>query len=308
MARPLLCALLLCAACSDDTFVEVRDFGSNPGALRMFEHAPPEVATPAPLLVVLHGCAQDHGFAQTGGFTQLADQAGFVVLAPEQGLFNNGDLCFNWYDDADTLLDRGEAHSIKQMIDSVLDRYVIDDERIFLVGVSAGAAMASMLVVDYPELIDGAAIFAGGPAGCAHSVADSAACMTATMSTAVDDGDAWADRVRDLTDHAGPWPRILAIHGADDLVVNPKMTDALVAQWTTLHAVTRRAGATLDSSAGPIEVETFGDNREVESVRFSNVGHTMPVDIDGGCGAAAPFLDDLDFCTARHAAEFFAID
>jgi poly(3-hydroxybutyrate) depolymerase len=37
---------------------ETRNFGSNPGALRMFTHLPKDIPNRCPLLVVLHGCTQ----------------------------------------------------------------------------------------------------------------------------------------------------------------------------------------------------------------------------------------------------------
>ncbi len=58
--------------------VEVDEFGSNPGGLRMFVYAPPKkLPAGAPLIVVLHGCGQDAGnFARTCGWIALAQRIG----------------------------------------------------------------------------------------------------------------------------------------------------------------------------------------------------------------------------------------
>jgi hypothetical protein len=43
---------------ASDHLTETRNFGPNPGALRMFSYLPPALPGPCPLLVVLHGCTQ----------------------------------------------------------------------------------------------------------------------------------------------------------------------------------------------------------------------------------------------------------
>jgi poly(3-hydroxybutyrate) depolymerase len=42
---------------------EVTGFGSNPGALEMFEYAPASLKAGAPLVVVLHGCTESSASA-----------------------------------------------------------------------------------------------------------------------------------------------------------------------------------------------------------------------------------------------------
>ena len=59
--------------------VEVHDFGSNPGALRMFKYVPqrPEPA----LVVVLHGCTQTAaGYDLGAGWSTLANRYGLPNL------------------------------------------------------------------------------------------------------------------------------------------------------------------------------------------------------------------------------------
>ena len=42
----------------ESPLVEVRDFGPNPGGLRMFKFVPEALQQPRALVVVLHGCGQ----------------------------------------------------------------------------------------------------------------------------------------------------------------------------------------------------------------------------------------------------------
>jgi poly(hydroxyalkanoate) depolymerase family esterase len=126
---------------------EVTGFGSNPGALRMFEHVPKNVQENAPVVVVLHGCMTNAGNIADTGWNDLADARGFVVVYPQQSYWNNGTLCFNWadpmgfgHDDAER--GGGESESIRQMTKYALARHHGDASRGYAAGFSAGAAMA----------------------------------------------------------------------------------------------------------------------------------------------------------------------
>ncbi len=298
--------------CACDVAVEITDFGDNPGGLRHFEYVPPDVGDDAPLLVMLHGCAQSHDVISSAGVVELADEAGFVVLAPEQGVLNNGNLCFNWFQAEDQNDSDGEAASIHAMVESVRSRHDIDASQIVVAGLSAGAAMAMNLAAIFPDLISGAASLAGGPAGCAKDVVEAAGCLAGTTTGS---GAFWADKARALVnDNAGDvdtrtrWPRIMVLQGSDDLVVNPAAADAIVSQWLTLHGVSAddaEDDAVTDniagSSAGDIIVSDFFavgadvDAPVVTRVIMEGVDHTLPID-DVGCGHEAAFVRDLDFC------------
>src|SRR5690242_12812622 len=97
--------------------VEVRQFGTNPGALRMFAFVPDNLQHPRALVVVLHGCGQSAaGYDLGAGWSTLAKHYGFALLMPEQQIANNANGCFNWFNPDDTLRGLGEAESIRQMI------------------------------------------------------------------------------------------------------------------------------------------------------------------------------------------------
>ena len=77
---------------------EIRAFGSNPGALRMFSYLPPHLSAESALVVVLHGCTQTAASYDLGaGWSTLADRYGFALLLPEQQRSNNPNGCFNWF-------------------------------------------------------------------------------------------------------------------------------------------------------------------------------------------------------------------
>ena len=132
------------------------DFGSNPGRLRGHGYCPAGLARKAPLVVVLHGCKQNAGdYDHRSGWSQLADLAGFALLYPEQSPGNNPNLCFNWFRPGDTRRDSGEALSIRQMIDAMIAAHGLDRDRVFVTGLSAGGAMANVMLATYPEVFAG---------------------------------------------------------------------------------------------------------------------------------------------------------
>lgn len=56
------------------------------------------------------------------------------------------------------------------MTDAVASAHPIDPARIFVTGLSAGGAMASVMLATYPAVFAGGAIIAGLPYGCASTI------------------------------------------------------------------------------------------------------------------------------------------
>src|SRR5262245_20400854 len=75
---------------------EVSGFGTNPGQLKMYEHAATSLPPGAPLLIVLHGCTQRAADVAQSGWNELADANGFAVVYPEQQTSNSPVRCFSW--------------------------------------------------------------------------------------------------------------------------------------------------------------------------------------------------------------------
>jgi poly(hydroxyalkanoate) depolymerase family esterase len=145
--------------------VDISEFGSNPGQLRMRFYVPKVAPAPGvPLIVVLHGCGQTaHEFAQDGEWLTLADRLRLPLplLLAEQTEQNNGQHCFNWFRPGDAARGRGEALSIQQMVAEAIRRFGSDPKRVFVVGLSAGGAMAAALLAAYPDVFAAGAVVAG---------------------------------------------------------------------------------------------------------------------------------------------------
>lgn len=288
---------------------EVFGFGTNPGDLRMFAYLPRTLAARPALMVVLHGCAQTAaGYDFGAGWSTLADRYGFALLMPEQQRANNPNACFNWFQPEDSERDRGEALSVRQMIEKVVADKGINPSRVFVTGLSAGGAMTSVMLACYPDVFAGGAIVAGLPYGAATNVQEAFESM---FQSPARPARAWGDLVRNASPHKGPWPRVSVWHGSTDKTVIPANAGEIIKQWTDVHglAVAPSAAAVVDGY--PREVWRDKSGHEViESYTITGMGHGTPLsagDAEGKFGEAGPFLLDVGISSSYHIAKFFGI-
>jgi poly(hydroxyalkanoate) depolymerase family esterase len=266
-------------------------FSPNPGNLRMLSYAPPGVDKP-PLVVVLHGCTQGaEAFAQGAGWIDLASRCGFALLCPEQRAANNANRCFNWFEPAHTRRGDGEAASIRAMIDRAVKLHDVDPQRIFVTGLSAGGAMAAVMLAAYPETFAGGAIIAGLPYGAASSMHEAFASM---MQPQPRSGPEWGRSLHGAGGQARDgWPDISIWHGGADSTVHVDNAEAIARQWRHAHGLDR-AAAEVDNVSG-YRRERWRDSGGFARVtRYSapGLGHGAPVKTSGtdACGEAGPFL------------------
>ena len=78
--------------------------------------------------------------------------------------------CWNWFDPKHQARASGEPSILAAIVDEVRSSYNVDPDRVYVVGVSAGGAMASILGATYPELFAAIAVFAGAEFKAATSV------------------------------------------------------------------------------------------------------------------------------------------
>ena len=130
------------------------------------------------LIVMLHGCTQSpDDFAAGTQMNRLADQHGFMVVYPEQAPNANGSKCWNWFKAQDQVRDSGEPSLIAGITREVAANYPVDLRRIYVAGLSAGAAMAVILGETYPELYAGIGAHSGLPYAAAHDMPSAFAAM-----------------------------------------------------------------------------------------------------------------------------------
>ena len=144
------------------------DFTDRSPPYRLFLPAAPALTAAVPLVVMLHGCDQDSQvFAEATGMNALAAQHGFVVIYPEQT--DHPLRCWRWYEPAHQARGQGEPAAIVSVVDAVVarDDVTIDQSRIYVAGLSAGASMATIVTATYPDVFAALAVVAGVPYGAA---------------------------------------------------------------------------------------------------------------------------------------------
>lgn len=280
------------------------DFGSNPGALTARHRIPSGHGDGLPLVVVLHGCTQSAAaYDHHSGWSQLADEAGFVLLYPEQQRGNNPNLCFNWFLPGDTQRQAGEVASIRQMIETMVEAHAIDQDRVFVTGLSAGGAMAASLLATHPEVFAGGAIIAGLAHGTARTIPEA---FDRMRGQGLPPERTLQRFVREASYHGGPWPRVSIWQGTADHTVAASNADAIAAQWRGVHGLDEAPSytRTTDVLARHVWCDPAGD-AVLEMNLVAGMGHGTP--LAPGLGAPGPYMLDVGVSSTREIARFWGI-
>jgi poly(hydroxyalkanoate) depolymerase family esterase len=288
---------------------EIVGFGSNPGNLRMLTHVPETVSSSPALVVVLHGCTQTAaGYDHGSGWSSVADRHGFVVLYAEQQEANNPKRCFNWFQAQDIERDKGEAHSIRQMVEHAIRQHNVDRSRVFVTGLSAGGAMTATMLATYPDVFAAGAIIAGLPYRCATSVPEAFECMFQGQTRSAQE---WGDLVRNASSHRGPWPKISVWHGSADATVKPMNAGEIIKQWTNVHGLKSSPSFSETVDGYPHRVWTSSSGEDlIEEYVITGMAHGTPLatgEDENSYGAAGPFLLDVGISSSYRIAQFWGL-
>ncbi len=201
---------------------------------RLYVPAGHDAAKPTTMLVVLHGCTQDAAdIARGTQFDAQADAGNFLVLYPEQTVAANPRRCWNWFDAAHQARGSGEPAILAALIARVGAAYQADPRRVHLAGVSAGAGMAGLLAVAYPERFASLSVASGVGWRAATDVTGAMVVMQQGAGEALPSGSAMRAA---MGTNAWPLP-VLVIHGGTDIVVRARNGDETARQFAALHDV-----------------------------------------------------------------------
>jgi poly(hydroxyalkanoate) depolymerase family esterase len=236
---------------------------------------PGAVGRSLPLVVMLHGCTQDpDDFAAGTGMNALAREQGFYVLYPAQAQDANPSRCWNWFKHNHQTRDRGETAVIATMTHAVIQARGIDPERVYIAGLSAGGAMASLVAAAYPETFAAVGVHSGLPPGAARSLPEGLAAMRAGAGgTALPAGI--PVRMRSKANPAPPAelpvPAIV-FHGDHDQTVHPRNGEQVVAAVLRSRV---RSGAPTDSRPVVEQGVSIQGRRYTRSTHRSDTGQPI---------------------------------
>src|SRR5271166_79319 len=184
-----------------------------------------------PLVVMLHGCTQSpDDFAAGTRMNLIAEEQTCLVVYPAQPSEANAAKCWNWFRLSDQRRGQGEPSLIAGITREVMLHYSIDPQRVYIGGLSAGAAAAAVMGATYPDLYAAIGVHSGLAWGAANDLPSAFTAMRQGDSPAASGfGD-----ISTVLERGSALPTIV-FHGDRDNTVHPRNGDHVIAQKRTAN-------------------------------------------------------------------------
>ena len=195
---------------------------SNPAGSRSYKLFVPSgyQGQPIPLVVMLHGCTQSpDDFAAGTRMNFIAEEQTCFVVYPAQRSDANPSKCWNWFRTTDQRRGEGEPSLIAGITRQVMRDYSVDPKRVYVGGLSAGAAAAAIMGATYTDLYAAVGIHSGLACGAATDMPSAFAAMR--------QGGGPGRSV--ISNGRPPFPAII-FHGDRDTTVHPNNGDQVLEQ------------------------------------------------------------------------------
>ena len=184
--------------------------------------------TPSAVVLLLHGCTQDPDqFAIGTEMNTYAEQYNFIAVYPAQPSSANSSKCWNWFETSHQSRGSGEPALLVGMINAVKSEFSVDNDRVYVAGLSAGAAMSVILGATYPDVF--AAIGVGS--GLEYKAATSSINAWTAMSSGGPDPVGQGNVAYSAMGSYARVVPVMIFHGASDYTVNTTNGHQVLSQW-----------------------------------------------------------------------------
>jgi poly(hydroxyalkanoate) depolymerase family esterase len=212
----------------------------NKSGIREFYLYSPS-AKPSGLVVMLHGCKTSAlEFDQGTEMSKYGAIHNLAVLYPEQNIFYNYDRCWNWFWGS-------ENEIIAEGIRTVQMRYGLKRDNTFMMGMSAGAAQASIMANEHRDLFKAALLHSGLQYLAATNLNDAQASLEHGAFTPYET----AARVGFQRNRSLQPVQFMVVYGDMDRRVNPKNSQETAHQLLALNQLL----AKYDQRPGTIDIK-----------------------------------------------------
>jgi poly(hydroxyalkanoate) depolymerase family esterase len=175
-----------------------------------------------PLIVMLHGCTQSpEDFAAGTRMNLIAEEQNCFVAYPAQPSAANAAKCWNWFRPTDQRRDLGEPSLVAGITRQIMGDYAVDPQRVYVAGLSAGAAAAAVMGATYPDLYAAIGVHSGLACGAANDLPSAFVAMR--------QGDMQQGGMADALANGQAVPTIV-FHGDNDNTVHPRNGDHVIAR------------------------------------------------------------------------------
>lgn len=131
------------------------------GLIKAMVYKPKNLHANSSTLLALPGCTQQkEEFFEITHLKKYADQYGVMVIIPEQSMLKNPFKCWNWYSKRATK-NKAETKKIMDLVKELQFKNNLIEDKLFVMGFSAGAAMANVIASCYVNDVRAIAVHDG---------------------------------------------------------------------------------------------------------------------------------------------------